>query len=178
MATLLTHPLIPLVTRAGFGRDVISSKLLIFGVIASIIPDADVISFYFGISYASEWGHRGFTHSFAFAGALGVLAIFWRQYLGATSKGAFWFIFISAASHPLLDGLTDGGLGSAFFWPIDKTRYFLPWQPIEVSPIGLSRFLSPRGISVFISEIYWVWLPLFVLMLGFRLNNRKSRGNE
>jgi hypothetical protein len=43
---------------------------------------------------------------------------------------------------------------------------------------GLSRFLFPRGISVFINEIYWVWLPLFVLMLGFRLKKRKGRGNE
>ncbi len=31
-------------------------------MVASIIPDADVISFYAEISYASEWGHRGFTH--------------------------------------------------------------------------------------------------------------------
>src|SRR5262245_62425304 len=56
------------------------------------------------------------------------------------------------ASHGLLDTLTDGGLGAALFWPFDLTRYFAPWRPIPVSPIGLA-FLSPYGLSVAATEL-------------------------
>jgi inner membrane protein len=67
------------------------------------------------------------------------------------------------ATHPLLDTLTDGGLGCALFWPFDLTRYFAPWRPIQVAPIGLA-FLSPYGAIVAMSEIV-LFLPLFVFAL-------------
>jgi hypothetical protein len=41
--------------------------------------------------------------------------------------------------------MTDGGLGAAFFAPFDNKRYFLPWRPIQVSPISVHRFFTPRG---------------------------------
>jgi inner membrane protein len=63
------------------------------------------------------------------------------------------------ASHPLLDILTNGGLGCALFWPFDDTRYFAPWTPIPVSPIGL-RFLSPYGMFVAFVEVV-LFSPLF-----------------
>jgi inner membrane protein len=44
------------------------------------------------------------------------------------------------ASHGILDAMTDGGLGVAFFSPFDDTRCFFPFRPIKVSPIGLSFF--------------------------------------
>src|SRR5687768_17218569 len=37
----------------------------------SMLPDADVIGFAFGVQYGDEWGHRGATHSFVFSLALG-----------------------------------------------------------------------------------------------------------
>src|SRR5262245_9079118 len=37
----------------------------------SLLPDADVIGFRFGVAYAAPWGHRGATHSLAFAVLLG-----------------------------------------------------------------------------------------------------------
>jgi hypothetical protein len=48
--------------------------------------------------------------------------------------------------------LTDGGLGCALFWPFDLTRYFAPWRPIPVAPIGLA-FLSPYGVRVAAAEL-------------------------
>ena len=39
----------------------------------SMLPDADVIGFALGVRYGAPWGHRGATHSFVFAIALGVL---------------------------------------------------------------------------------------------------------
>ena len=74
---------------------------------------------------------------------------------------AIYFSFVTA-SHGLLDGLTDGGLGVALFAPFSADRFFLPWRPIQVSPIGPS-FFSARGLDVLISEAQWVWVPCLVV---------------
>ena len=66
-------------------------------------------------------------------------------------------------SHPLFDTLTNGGLGCALFWPFDNTRYFAPWTPIPVSPIGLAYF-SPYGLMVAITEIVF-FSPLLIFGL-------------
>jgi inner membrane protein len=73
------------------------------------------------------------------------------------------YFFLITASHGVLDALTDGGLGVAFFAPFTARRYFFPWRPIEVSPIGLGLF-SERGAEVFASEFVWVWLPSLALV--------------
>jgi len=59
--------------------------------------------------------------------------------------------------------MTDGGLGVAFFSPFNNDRYFLTWRPIRVSPIGIGRFFSDRGLAVLQSELLWIWLPSAVL---------------
>lgn len=60
-----------------------------------------------------------------------------------------------------LDAFTNGGLGIAFLWPFSGERFFAPIHPVEVSPLGLSRFLSSKGVAVLWSEILWIWSPLF-----------------
>src|SRR4029453_1542755 len=40
----------------------------------SMLPDADVIGFSLGVPYEAAWGHRGATHSFAFAVIVGLAA--------------------------------------------------------------------------------------------------------
>jgi inner membrane protein len=62
-------------------------------------------------------------------------------------------------SHGLLDAFTDGGLGIAFFAPFDSTRYFFPWRPIAVSPIGISEFFSLGGLRVLLIEGIWIGIP-------------------
>ena len=55
----------------------------------------------------------------------------------------------------------------AFFGPFDARRYFFPWRPIQVSPIGLAVF-SRWGFRALVSEVVWVWLPLAGLVLASR----------
>jgi inner membrane protein len=62
----------------------------------------------------------------------------------------------------LLDALTNGGLGVALAWPFDDKRFFFPWRPIEVSPIG-AGFFSARGLAVIGSELLRVVLPTAIL---------------
>jgi inner membrane protein len=66
----------------------------------------------------------------------------------------------------VLDALTNGGLGIAFLSPLDSARYFAPWTPIEVSPIGIENFFSRWGLAVLRSEALYVGLPCLALVLA------------
>jgi inner membrane protein len=163
MPTVLTHPALPLAVGLGLGRQIISRRLLAAGVAASILPDVDVLAFPLGVQYGSAFGHRGFTHSLAFALAAGLVGGCCHRALRTRFFRAFLFILASAASHGILDAFTNGGLGIAFLWPFSSDRYFAPYQVIEVSPIGISGLLSARGLAVLGSELVWVWGPCVVL---------------
>lgn len=164
MPTIFTHAVIPLAAGLALGRRTLSPRLVAAGMLAAIAPDFDSIAFKLGIAYADQFGHRGASHSIAFAIALGVLAALCAPWLRTTRWRALLFIGACTASHPLLDALTDGGLGVALLWPWSHERLFAPWRPIEVSPIG-TGFFSLRGIEVLWSEAKWVVLPTFVLAM-------------
>lgn len=145
----------------GIGR--VPARFWVLGVICSLLPDLDIISFRFGVAYGEFWGHRGFTHSLAFAvlSGLAVATLFLRSDPPPTVRWRWNVLFLTAAtaSHGVLDAMTDGGLGVAFFSPFEDARYFLPWRPIMVSPIGIGEFFSPWGLAVVKSELVWVGLP-------------------
>jgi len=163
LPTIFTHAVVPLALAAAAGRGVISPKLAIAGALFAVLPDADVIGFRFGIEYADPWGHRGATHSLAFAAlCAGALALVWKE---ARSLTGFAFLTLAMASHGLLDTLTDGGLGAALWWPFDNARIFAPETPVRVSPIGRG-FLSMRGVETLLSEMRWIWLPAAALALA------------
>ncbi len=165
MPTILTHPAVPLAIGLGLGSGIVPRRLLVAGVIASIVPDLDVIGIQFGVVSGTQFAHRGFTHSVAFAAGLAILGGLASRWFRATPAVAFFFLFFAAASHGVLDSFTNGGSGIAFLWPFSDGRFFAPWSVIEVSPIGVSRFLSDRGATVLMSELLWVWSPALVLAL-------------
>jgi inner membrane protein len=160
MPTALTHAL------AGLGVGVLlapesapwSYYALTVGL--GLLPDLDVVAFSLGIPYGARFGHRGFSHSLLFAllasllvaaAVCAPLGVPWRRLWGC--------FFAALVSHTLLDALTDGGMGVALFSPLDDRRYFFPWRPIRVSPIGRAAF-SRRGLQALTSEVFWVWIPL------------------
>jgi|TARA_B110000116_G_scaffold177390_1_gene153540 inner membrane protein len=168
MASLFGHAFIAIALGKSFSRKQRTWKLIILAIVCAIIPDADLIGFQFGISYGSFWGHRGFTHSLFFALLFGVLVsfLFYRkQFL--TKKGILLilFFFLCTASHSILDAMTTGGYGVAFFSPLSDTRYFFPWRPIKVSPLGILRFFSERGLQVIRTEIVWIGVPGMLYMI-------------
>jgi len=175
MPTILTHPAVPLALGLALGSRTISPRLLTVGLMASVLPDLDVLAFRFGIPYAHDLGHRGASHSLAFAALLGLLALVMAGPLRASRKAAFLFVFAAAASHGLLDMLTNGGMGVALAWPLSGERFFFPVQVIEASPLGLGRFLGPAGAKVMVSELVWVWGPCAVVAaVGWRRSRRVS----
>jgi inner membrane protein len=165
VATIISHALIPLTLGAILPRQVAPWRLIAAGMLCAMLPDADVIGFKLGIAYTSALGHRGFTHSILFAAvlALGLSLAPWRWQ--ARRLHVFLFLFVATASHGVLDAMTTGGEGVEFFWPFDEQRYFLPWQFIRVSPIGLGNFINGRGLEVIYSELQTIWLPCGLLIL-------------
>jgi inner membrane protein len=143
-------------------------KFWLLAVFYAVVPDADVIGFKFGIAYESIFGHRGFTHSIVFAVllALVVVLLFYRE--AKTSSKRFYLLvflfFCCAISHPILDAMTTGGLGVAFFSPFSNARYFFPCRPIKVSPLTIQQFFGEWGWRVIKSELLWVWVPSGVVM--------------
>jgi inner membrane protein len=165
LPSVISHAIAALGMGAAFYRPGTQKRIWVLGAVCSMLPDADVVGFHFGIRYQDFWGHRGFTHSLVFAALLAtsVVVIASRPGVPGDRRLLWFYLFLATASHGLLDAMTEGGLGVAFFSPFDTTRYFLPWRPILVSPIGVARFFSPRGLAVLHSELLWVWLPAALL---------------
>ena len=87
-------------------------------------------------------------------------------------------ILFCTVSHGVLDAMTDGGLGVAFFAPWNNERYFLPWRPLKVPPIGIPAFFSRRGLVVLGSELLWVALPLVLIAVVGVALRRKSNSRR
>jgi len=177
MPTIISHAAVPLAIGIGLGRGRIPSRLLLAGVAAAIAPDLDVVAFKLGIAYADTFGHRGASHSLMFALLLAAGASAAAPLLRTSGRTSFFFILAAAVSHPLLDMLTNGGLGVALFWPVSDLRYFAPWQVIEVSPLSLRRVFSAQGLAVMRSELAWVWAPCAVaasIAMRFRRANASA----
>jgi inner membrane protein len=181
LASAFTHAFF----AAALGTVMVPSRpgLVALGALCAVVPDADVVAFAFGFPYEHMLGHRGASHSVAFAAAAAaLLAWAWSRRRGpdghvARSTPAWRFfapsesiadpsltvvvlyLFLSTASHGLLDALTDGGLGVAFFAPFSGERFFFPWRPIAVSPISIRSFFTERGLTVLANELVVVWLP-------------------
>lgn len=168
MPTIFTHAAFTAIIGSSPVSNRRSRVLIAAAAFCSIVPDFDIVAFYIGIPYSNMLGHRGFTHSIVFAVALGAVAAAIARRLMGTGEafGRTWLIFSAATvSHPLLDMLTNGGLGVALLAPFSNERFFLPWRPVEVSPIG-AGFFSGEGLTVVMSELVWIWLPAIVFWLA------------
>jgi inner membrane protein len=177
MPTVITHAVAALGLGALFYRREVPKGVWALGAVCAALPDLDVVAFRFGIPYEHMLGHRGLSHAPAFAAVLAavLVALFFRGGVPGLGPGALWlYLFVAIASHGFLDAFTDGGRGVAFLAPFSGERFFFPFRPIAVSPIGLRRFLAGRGLEVLRSEMLWVWVPS-ILLAGVVLGWRRER---
>lgn len=167
MPTVLSHALFGAALYLPF-RSRLPRHVALVGAVAAVVPDLDVIGFRFGIEYGDLLGHRGLSHSLAFAGAFAGAIVLVRAWSlpPKTRLPAWLYLALATASHGISDALTNGGLGIALLAPFSNERFFFPWQPIEVSPIGLSQILSARGLDVLTSELVWVGIPALIVALA------------
>jgi inner membrane protein len=136
----------------------------------SLLPDADVIGFPLGVAYESPFGHRGATHSIVFALLVAVGCALIARVRRERWRIVFVLVLSVVLSHGLLDMLTDGGLGVALFFPSNH-RWFFPWNPIPVAPIGRG-FFTPRGLAIALTETAY-FSPLIALTIGLCYRDRR-----
>lgn len=170
MATVFSHALAGAAIVACFPKKYRTQKVYCIAALSTVVPDFDYLGFAARIPYDSLWGHRGMTHSILFALIVALVFAWWARNKNEKSFfGYFILLFLTTISHACLDACTNGGLGVAFYSPYNLARYFFPWRPIQVSPMGIG-FFSERGLMVLLSELYWIVLPcLMIFMLCFIL---------
>ena len=170
MASAFSHAFVALALGKTSRHPSMTWRVLFLGMACSIVPDLDVVGFSFGIRYGDLWGHRGLTHSIFFACLLSAVLVrlwYWRVTTSAKVTLSVYF-FCCTASHGVLDAMTDGGLGVAFFSPFDTSRYFFTYRPVAVSPIGIGDFFTGEAFRILASEATWIWLPTIVIFLILR----------
>lgn len=174
MPSAFSHALLAFAAGKTFHRP--KTLLLVLGIICAVIPDLDVFMNPL-VGYEHPFGHRGFFHSLFFCALLALIFTFlFLASENAKNKRLFFiYLFICGASHGLLDMLTNGGLGVALFAPFDNTRYFFPFRPIKVSPIGIARFFSERGLLVIKSELLWIALPCSIYIFALVTTRKNTR---
>jgi inner membrane protein len=168
MATVFAHAAAAGALSCLGPQRVSRGRLAVVLSVVAVVPDLDVIGFWYGIDYAHPLGHRGFTHSIVFALFLGgtvPFALFGQVRAGTST---WWLlaglVSLATLSHGVLDALTNGGLGVGFLIPFDDTRYFAPWRPVAVSPLSISAFFSGSGLRILANEALWVGLPVLALV--------------
>ena len=146
------------------------------------LPDVDSVGYRPGVPYDSLWGHRGLTHSLLAAAVVpagGVLLARLTQRAGRPPAARLGLgLFLATASHSLLDAMTSGGLGLAFFSPWHLERYFFPFRPIKVSPLSIRGVFGSKGLRVLANEAVWVGMSCLLLLLGQRLGRRAGHARR
>lgn len=184
MPTVMGHVAPAIALIPAFHTPEVPGQLWLLGMGLALLPDLDAIGIYAGIPYFHPLGHRGLTHSIPFAFAISgltVLLAFPEGLVKFSRLKAWAYLFISIGSHGVLDVLTDGGLGVAFWSPFLTDRYFLPLRPIRVSPLDPWGLFSEYGLLVFTNELTWIWAPattiagLTLAAKGFRKQRSWAR---
>jgi inner membrane protein len=167
MPSTISHAAVAIAAGTVFSSRTTPRHFWLVSITCSIIADIDLILFLCGVPYDHFFGHRGFFHSIFFGLLVGIVATKYvssleRELPGAWIRYCALFCLVSV-SHGLLDALSNGSIGIAFFSPFDSTRYFFPWQPISM--VRMKVFLTTWNFSAIRSELFWVWIPSGLVVL-------------
>ena len=178
MASVPSHAAFALALGACLAPAGLTRRALTAGAALAVLPDIDAVGYWLGVPTRALLGHRGLTHSLAFALSIGLGTAWLLTRRGVPAAGRVriaLYLALAMVSHGLLDASTDGGQGIAFFAPFSSARYFLPFRPIAVSPIGLQGVFGERGLRILASEARWILLPSALLAGGAILLRSRSR---
>ena len=182
MASAFTHGFVALAAGNLAFPERMPVRFRLLGVLCSVLPDVDVLSFRIGIPYGNWLGHRGFSHSLLFAVLTGASVALLALRSEPRFSRRWWllaaYFTVITASHGLLDAMTDGGYGIAFFSPVYDHRFFLPWRPLTVAPIGVRGFFSRWGGEVLMSELLWIWIPVTLMFVVAPAMYRRKAGSK
>lgn len=178
MASAISHAFVASALGKVYTQRPMPWRFWVLSIICSVLPDADVIGFALGVDYDAVLGHRGLSHSVSFAVVCALVVVCLacrdRSRFGKPWWSLVLYFTTVTASHGVLDAMTNGGLGIAFWSPFDTARYFFAWRPVQVAPISISAFFSAWGLRIMLSEVLYIWLPTVVLYGLIRLGRGLS----
>lgn len=148
-------------------------RVITLAAICGVVPDLDLIGWPLGVSTFTLWGHRGLTHSIAFAVVLGVTV---AALLPAATRRERWIVaavlILATATHSVLDAMTTySPTGPAFWAPFSNDRYRFSWMPLT----GAGGLNTDFG-----QEALYSCLPAAVLILlieWWRRRHQPPAGN-
>jgi inner membrane protein len=139
----------------------------------ALLPDADMLFVACGTSDLGAFGHRGASHSFAAALAIGLAVALASRRLGWPLARTAIAATLAVASHGVLDAFAQGGRGLPLLWPLTTARFHAPWRIIPDAPRGLQMF-SQVGLAEVAIE-FVLFLPITVCALWPRLAHTLRR---
>jgi inner membrane protein len=139
----------------------------------SMLPDADVLLVALGVPDSGPLGHRGASHSFAFALAGGLVCALVARRIGWPVMRTALAGGLALASHAVLDALGAGGRGLMLLWPFSFTRFHSPWRIFPDAPRGL-KLLSQAGLLELCAEVV-IFSPLTLYALWPQIRARRQR---
>jgi inner membrane protein len=178
MPSIFAHAVAGAAVGSAFAPPYVARRVWIAAAVCAALPDIDALGRPLGnLRYEAAFGgHRGFTHSVAFAVLLAVLITwgFFRESRWNRVRPRLWATFFMATvSHGVLDALSTIGNGVAFWAPFSWTHYAFVWQPLgEIGP-------GPRGperlLAIVGNELLWVGLPALIVVAIARFIRRSTR---
>jgi inner membrane protein len=139
-----------------------AGSLLFFAALAEL-PDADVVGVALGVRDLGHFGHRGASHSFLTAVAIGVVSGLGARRFGWPVVRTAVAATLAVASHGILDACGEGGRGIPLLWPLTEARFTSPWRMLPDAPRGMNM-LSWRGLLDLAVE-FVVFFPLTAFAL-------------
>jgi inner membrane protein len=139
-----------------------------------MVPDFDVFPVALGVLDGGIWGHRGVSHTPAFALLAGLVTalLMWRRDRHPIRLGLA--VALVVASHAVLDALAQDGRGMMFLWPLSTGRFHFPWRPIPDAPRGLAFFSEVGMRHLAIELVYFLPFSLYALWPRLRGAPRRS----
>src|SRR5438093_13734472 len=109
MPSVFSHAVAGAALGALFRRPGPPARFWLAGAACAAVPDLDVLGRGFGIPWGHVLGHRGLTHSLAFAAVLAAV-VAWSRVAGPGQGGVGWrFLFVVTAPPGVLDAMADRG---------------------------------------------------------------------
>jgi inner membrane protein len=140
----------------------VGNKAVLWGAVAGIIPDLDVLAGPFMDTVSRIAFHRGFTHSITFALMFAPIMAYLVTKLHKRDEAGWWdwskLFFWAVVTHPILDNFTS--YGTQFFWPFSEYR-------VAISTIFV---IDPLYTVPFL-------LTVIALMFYHRSDNRRQTLN-
>jgi inner membrane protein len=151
-----------------------SAGTLLFFAFLAVLPDFDVFAVACGVRDLGFFGHRGVSHSFFAAVAIGLMSGLVGRRFGWPVVRTAVAATLAVASHGVLDAFGEGGRGIPLLWPLSHARFLSPWRVLPDAPRGFKMLSRPGLLDLAIEFVVFFPLTAFALWRRRRPARRRQ----